>query len=230
MNFEYSHAVPDVLLRCTRFVEQHGLTDGVYRVSGVTSNIKRLRYVAKKITLAAPIFPAKGEETKRSRFRLFFERQLVPLFPPLPGAPVFHRRVKGKLDCLNFSLSDQSVARKRGERIYIREILRGGGGREKVWTQGGGGRGGVKFSVSTKKGKGDVEEEEGGKCPRLGGKRRIPAFLLLSGTKVGPSSSFYTRRGESSKNKLPFGLKAEIQLTAVKVPSSSSFFALQPRG
>ncbi len=52
----------------------------------------------------------------------------------------------------------------------------------------------MKFSVSTKKGKGDVEEEEvGGKCPRLGGKRKIPAFLLLSGTKVGPSSSFYVR-------------------------------------
>ncbi len=42
-----------------------------------------------------------------------------------------------------------------------------------------------------------------------------------------PPLSTYTRRGES-KNKLPFGLKAEIQLTAVKVPSSSSFSLSSP--
>ena len=39
----YICPVPDVVVRCTRFVESHGLTDGVYRVSGITSNIKRLR-------------------------------------------------------------------------------------------------------------------------------------------------------------------------------------------
>ena len=36
-------AVPDVVVRCARFVEEHAITDGIYRVSGVASNIKRLR-------------------------------------------------------------------------------------------------------------------------------------------------------------------------------------------
>ena len=35
--------VPDVVVRCARFVEEHGITDGIYRVSGIASNIKRLR-------------------------------------------------------------------------------------------------------------------------------------------------------------------------------------------
>ena len=35
--------VPDVLAQCTAFVEKHGLVDGVYRISGVASNIKRLK-------------------------------------------------------------------------------------------------------------------------------------------------------------------------------------------
>ena len=32
-----------MVVRCARFVEEHGMTDGIYRVSGVASNIKRLR-------------------------------------------------------------------------------------------------------------------------------------------------------------------------------------------
>ena len=32
-----------MVVRCARFVEEHGVTDGIYRVSGVASNIKRLR-------------------------------------------------------------------------------------------------------------------------------------------------------------------------------------------
>ena len=36
-------AVPQVLRSCTEFVEQHGVVDGIYRLSGVSSNIQRLR-------------------------------------------------------------------------------------------------------------------------------------------------------------------------------------------
>ncbi|XP_071588852.1 rho GTPase-activating protein 30 isoform X2 [Heliangelus exortis] len=35
--------VPQVLRSCTEFVEQHGVVDGIYRLSGVASNIQRLR-------------------------------------------------------------------------------------------------------------------------------------------------------------------------------------------
>ncbi|XP_074709652.1 rho GTPase-activating protein 30 [Strix uralensis] len=35
--------VPQVLRSCTSFVEQHGVVDGIYRLSGVSSNIQRLR-------------------------------------------------------------------------------------------------------------------------------------------------------------------------------------------
>ncbi|PKK18411.1 Rho GTPase activating protein 30, partial [Columba livia] len=34
---------PQVLRSCTEFVEQHGVVDGIYRLSGVSSNIQRLR-------------------------------------------------------------------------------------------------------------------------------------------------------------------------------------------
>nr|XP_028566570.1 rho GTPase-activating protein 30 isoform X1 [Podarcis muralis] len=35
--------VPQVLKSCTEFVEQHGIVDGIYRLSGVSSNIQKLR-------------------------------------------------------------------------------------------------------------------------------------------------------------------------------------------
>ncbi|XP_007557395.1 rho GTPase-activating protein 31 [Poecilia formosa] len=35
--------VPQVLQKCAEFVEQYGIVDGIYRLSGVTSNIQRLR-------------------------------------------------------------------------------------------------------------------------------------------------------------------------------------------
>lgn len=35
--------VPQVLQKCAEFIEQHGVVDGIYRLSGVTSNIQRLR-------------------------------------------------------------------------------------------------------------------------------------------------------------------------------------------
>ena len=35
--------VPEVLIQCTTFIEKHGLVDGVYRISGISSNIKRLK-------------------------------------------------------------------------------------------------------------------------------------------------------------------------------------------
>ncbi|XP_055359710.1 LOW QUALITY PROTEIN: rho GTPase-activating protein 30-like [Betta splendens] len=38
-----SHEIPQVLQSCSSFVEQHGVVDGIYRLSGVSSNIQKLR-------------------------------------------------------------------------------------------------------------------------------------------------------------------------------------------
>ncbi|XP_074467797.1 rho GTPase-activating protein 31 isoform X2 [Sebastes fasciatus] len=35
--------VPQVLKKCAEFIEEHGIVDGIYRLSGITSNIQRLR-------------------------------------------------------------------------------------------------------------------------------------------------------------------------------------------
>lgn len=35
--------VPMVLKCCSEFIEQHGIVDGIYRLSGATSNIQKLR-------------------------------------------------------------------------------------------------------------------------------------------------------------------------------------------
>lgn len=35
--------VPQVLRCCSEFVETHGIVDGIYRLSGVSSNIQKLR-------------------------------------------------------------------------------------------------------------------------------------------------------------------------------------------
>lgn len=36
--------VPQVLKSCTEFIEKHGVVDGIYRLSGIASNIQKLRY------------------------------------------------------------------------------------------------------------------------------------------------------------------------------------------
>ncbi|XP_074837278.1 rho GTPase-activating protein 33 isoform X2 [Carettochelys insculpta] len=38
------HDVPQVLRCCSEFIEKHGLVDGIYRLSGVASNIQKLRH------------------------------------------------------------------------------------------------------------------------------------------------------------------------------------------
>ncbi|KAI5750794.1 hypothetical protein M8J77_001337 [Diaphorina citri] len=38
------HEVPMVLKCCSEFIESHGIVDGIYRLSGVTSNIQKLRH------------------------------------------------------------------------------------------------------------------------------------------------------------------------------------------
>ena len=35
--------VPKVLTQCSQFIESHGIVDGIYRVSGIASNIKKLK-------------------------------------------------------------------------------------------------------------------------------------------------------------------------------------------
>uniref|UniRef100_A0A8C5N2X2 Rho GTPase-activating protein 32 n=1 Tax=Gouania willdenowi TaxID=441366 RepID=A0A8C5N2X2_GOUWI len=39
-----AHDVPQVLKSCTEFIEKHGVVDGMYRLSGVASNIQKLRH------------------------------------------------------------------------------------------------------------------------------------------------------------------------------------------
>lgn len=41
--FCFSLVVPYVLKSCAEFIETHGIVDGIYRLSGVTSNIQKLR-------------------------------------------------------------------------------------------------------------------------------------------------------------------------------------------
>lgn len=36
-------AVPMVLKCCAEFIEEYGVVDGIYRLSGITSNIQKLR-------------------------------------------------------------------------------------------------------------------------------------------------------------------------------------------
>uniref|UniRef100_A0A8C1N997 Rho GTPase-activating protein 32 n=1 Tax=Cyprinus carpio TaxID=7962 RepID=A0A8C1N997_CYPCA len=38
------HDVPQVIRNCTEFIERHGVVDGIYRLSGISSNIQKLRH------------------------------------------------------------------------------------------------------------------------------------------------------------------------------------------
>ncbi|KAM9853590.1 rho GTPase-activating protein 32 [Aulostomus maculatus] len=38
------HEVPQVVKSCTEFIEKHGVVDGIYRLSGISSNIQKLRH------------------------------------------------------------------------------------------------------------------------------------------------------------------------------------------
>lgn len=39
-----SPAVPQVVKSCAEFIEKHGVVDGIYRLSGISSNIQKLRF------------------------------------------------------------------------------------------------------------------------------------------------------------------------------------------
>uniref|UniRef100_A0A4W3GTR4 Rho-GAP domain-containing protein n=1 Tax=Callorhinchus milii TaxID=7868 RepID=A0A4W3GTR4_CALMI len=36
-------SVPQVLRSCSEFIEKYGIVDGIYRLSGISSNIQKLR-------------------------------------------------------------------------------------------------------------------------------------------------------------------------------------------
>uniref|UniRef100_A0A3B5AE85 Rho-GAP domain-containing protein n=1 Tax=Stegastes partitus TaxID=144197 RepID=A0A3B5AE85_9TELE len=38
------HEVPQVVKSCSEFIEKHGVVDGIYRLSGISSNIQKLRF------------------------------------------------------------------------------------------------------------------------------------------------------------------------------------------
>jgi len=48
--------VPEILTKCTKFVEDHGMVDGIYRISGIASNIKRLKTMFDTQTVPEPLY------------------------------------------------------------------------------------------------------------------------------------------------------------------------------
>lgn len=48
--FLFDILVPEVLKSCSEFIEKHGIVDGIYRHSGISSNIQKLRFVYQKWT------------------------------------------------------------------------------------------------------------------------------------------------------------------------------------
>lgn len=40
-----SPVVPQVVKSCADFIEKNGVVDGIYRLSGISSNIQKLRFV-----------------------------------------------------------------------------------------------------------------------------------------------------------------------------------------
>lgn len=43
VRLNFSLVVPLVLKMCAEVIESHGIVDGIYRLSGMTSNIQKLR-------------------------------------------------------------------------------------------------------------------------------------------------------------------------------------------
>ena len=42
--------VPQVVRICTQFIEEHGVINGIYRASGISSNIQRIKWVSVMLT------------------------------------------------------------------------------------------------------------------------------------------------------------------------------------
>ena len=42
-NHKTKFAVPQVVRICTQFIEEHGIVNGIYRASGISSNIQRIK-------------------------------------------------------------------------------------------------------------------------------------------------------------------------------------------
>lgn len=54
-------SVPQVLKSCSEFIEKHGVVDGIYRHSGVSSNIQKLRCVCSYFILEVYVKVATDE-------------------------------------------------------------------------------------------------------------------------------------------------------------------------
>lgn len=69
--------------RCTDFIEEHGVTDGVYRVSGIASNIKKLRALFDAHTAPADLASAdwilQDIHCVSSVLKLFFRETPAPV-------------------------------------------------------------------------------------------------------------------------------------------------------
>lgn len=73
--------VPAVLIHCSTFIEDHGIVDGVYRLSGVSSNIQRLRleFDAEKIPDLTEEVYMQDIHSVSSVLKLYFRELPIPL-------------------------------------------------------------------------------------------------------------------------------------------------------
>lgn len=64
-SFDFS--VPLVLKCCSAFIEEMGIVDGIYRLSGITSNIQKLRLVHSLLSNHLSWIAIKSKKTKKQK-------------------------------------------------------------------------------------------------------------------------------------------------------------------
>lgn len=73
--------IPAVLVHCTSFIEEHGIVDGIYRLSGITSNIQKLRleFDAEKVPNLTEEMYMQDIHSVASVLKLYFRELPNPL-------------------------------------------------------------------------------------------------------------------------------------------------------
>ncbi len=91
MYYTFFILVPRVLTHCAEFIETAGMIDGIYRLSGIASNIQKLR-VAFDEDRVPNLYQDKGViQVRRIRLRLSLEKYKVQTGFYLSPLPYFEQ-------------------------------------------------------------------------------------------------------------------------------------------